>query len=82
MTISELSRENEKNEKQERKLSFLEIYASTVVVWIFFMEGKVFFWRFFLFISGKHCVISKSRMNANSDIFLFPYLRIRNSYFF
>jgi hypothetical protein len=42
MTISELSRENEKNEKQERKLSFLEIYASTVVVWIFFMEGKVF----------------------------------------
>ena len=37
MTISELSRENEKNEEEERKLSFLEIYASTVVVWIFFL---------------------------------------------
>jgi len=49
MTISELSRENEKNEKQERKLSFLEIYASTVVVWIFFMEGRFFVFSFSLF---------------------------------
>jgi len=42
MTISELSREHEKNEEQERNLSFFKIYACTPVIWIFFFERKFF----------------------------------------
>jgi len=42
MTISELSREHEKDEEQGRDLFFLKIYACTVVIWIFFIERKFF----------------------------------------